>query len=181
MFNPMASHAVIVMGVCGSGKTTVSKLLAARLNWQFADADSLHPQENVLTMRNGIALADEDRWPWLKAIAAWTDTTRHQIRHGIVACPPSNAPTATCFEVDDPTVRLVYLKADPGLVKQRMTNRRDHFMPTALLQSQFDAPEEPQADENPICVPIDASAEAVVATDTRIAIDGSFGLPMRTA
>ena len=79
---------VIVMGVSGSGKSTVGALLAVHLGWEFEDADWFHPASNIDKMHAGIPLTDEDRWPWLAAIAAWIDQTRHSGRHGVVACPP---------------------------------------------------------------------------------------------
>src|ERR1700733_8141262 len=77
---------VIVMGVSGSGKSTIGALLAARLHWEFEDADWFHPVANVNKMHAGIPLTDEDRWPWLRAVAAWIDATRQSGGHGVIAC-----------------------------------------------------------------------------------------------
>lgn len=153
---------ILVMGVSGSGKTTVSRLLAARLGWEFADADSFHPDANLKKMGDGMALDDEDRWPWLEAIARWIDTMRRDGRHCIVTCSALKRAYRKLLLNGRPEVRLVYLKAAPDLVKRRLARRLDHFMPASLLQSQFDALEEPQPDEDPIVVCVDASPEAIV-------------------
>lgn len=153
---------MVVMGVSGSGKTTVSRLLATQLGWEFADADAFHPDANLKKMSQGIPLDDEDRWPWLAAIARWIDTVRRDGRHGIVACSALKRAYRELLLHRRPDVRLVYLKAELELVKRRMARRRDHFMPVALLQSQFDALEEPQPDEDPIVVGVDAPPEAIV-------------------
>lgn len=162
MSEPTTPRALIVMGVSGSGKTTISTLLAARLGWEVADADSFHSDDNLRKMRDGIPLADEDRWPWLRTIAAWLDTLRREGRQGIVACSALKRAYRDLLLDGRPDVRLVYLKAEPELVRDRMASRRDHFMPAALVQSQFEALEVPQADEHPISVSVDASPESIV-------------------
>ena len=154
---------LVIMGVSGSGKTTVSALLAGRLGWALADADSFHSAANMQKMQSGVALTDEDRGPWLHAIAAWIDATRRAARHGIVACSALKRRYRDVLLVGRPDVRLVYLKGDAELIGRRMAKREGHFMPAALLQSQFDALEEPGPDENPIIVSIDADAEAIAA------------------
>jgi gluconokinase len=158
-----ACSVIVIMGVSGSGKTTVGALLAGRLHWEFADADSFHPAANVAKMRSGIPLTDEDRWPWLRAIAAWIDAERAAGRHGVVT---SSALKRTYRDIivdgrDD--VRLVYLKGELDLIADRMAARHGHFMPPALLQSQFDTLEEPGPDERPVVVSIDAKPRDIVA------------------
>jgi len=148
--------AVIVMGVSGSGKTTVAALLAGRLNWEFEDGDWLHPEANVAKMHRGIALTDEDRWPWLRAIAAWIDEKRSEGRHGVVACSALKRSYRDVLVGERRDVRLVYLKGDEALVARRIAARHGHFMPAALLHSQFETLEEPGEDENPIVVSIEA-------------------------
>ena len=170
----VAPAVLVIMGVSGSGKTTVSALLAARLGWALADADSFHSAANVQKMRSGIALTDEDRAPWLHAIAAWIDATRRAGRHGIVVCSALKRRYRDVLLGGRRDVRLVYLKGDAELIGRRVAKREGHFMPVALLESQFDALEEPGPDENPITVPIDLDPEAIAG---RILAELRIGTP----
>jgi len=154
---------IVVMGVSGSGKTTVAALLAGRLNWEFEDGDWLHPEANVEKMHRGIALTDEDRWPWLRAIAAWIDEKRHEGRHGVVACSALKRSYRDVLIGERGDVRLVYLKGDEALIARRITARHGHFMPATLLHSQFETLEEPGEDERPITVAIDARPAQIVS------------------
>jgi gluconokinase len=130
---------IVVMGVSGSGKSTIASMLAHRLHWIYEDGDWFHPKSNVEKMHHGEPLTDEDRWPWLRAIAAWIDETR-------------KAGDTLVGERRD--VRIVYLKGDRDLIARRIAARDDHFMPPSLLDSQFAALEEPTADERPIVASI---------------------------
>jgi carbohydrate kinase (thermoresistant glucokinase family) len=154
---------LVVMGVSGSGKSTVGALLAARLQWEFADADWFHSTANVDKMHAGIALTDEDRWPWLEAIAAWIDELRRAGRHGVIACSALKRRYRDVLRDGGKDVRFAYLKGDEQLIARRIAARHEHFMPSALLRSQFDALEEPAADENAITVSIDARPGEVAA------------------
>jgi len=149
------------MGVSGSGKSTVGALLAARLQWHFADADWFHPAANVDKMHAGIALTDEDRWPWLQAIAAWIDELRRAGRHGVLACSALKRRYRDLLRGGHADVRLAYLQGEEKLIARRIAARHEHFMPPALLRSQFDALEEPAADEHPITVSIDAPPDEI--------------------
>jgi gluconokinase len=155
--------AVIVMGVSGSGKSTVGSLLAARLRWEFEDGDWFHPAANIEKMHRGVALTDEDRWPWLRAIAAWIDGLRRSGSHGVVACSALKRSYRAVLTDARPDVRLVYLKGEEPLIARRIAARQEHFMPPHLLHSQFSALEEPGADENPITVPIEPQPREIVA------------------
>jgi gluconokinase len=154
---------LVIMGVSGSGKSTIGVLLAGRFHWELADADSFHSAANLQKMRSGIPLTDEDRWPWLHAIAAWIDETRRGGRRGIVTCSALKRSYRDILIDGRQDVRLVYLKGDKELIEQRLAKRHGHFMPAVLLQSQFDTLEEPGPDENPIVVSVAAKPEAIAA------------------
>jgi gluconokinase len=154
---------VIVMGVSGSGKSTVGTLLAARLQWDFEDADWFHPAANVDKMHKGIALTDEDRWPWLRAVAAWIDKTRSAGGHGVIACSALKRRYRDVLVGDRPDVRLVYLQGEEALIARRIATRHEHFMPSSLLHSQFAALEEPGPSEHPITISIATQPRRIVA------------------
>jgi gluconokinase len=154
---------VIVMGVSGSGKSTIGTLLAGRLQWEFQDGDWFHPAANVDKMHKGIPLTDEDRWPWLASIAAWIDQTRGAGRHAVIACSVLKRRYRKILIGARADVHLVYLKGDEELIARRLATRHEHFMPASLLHSQFVALEEPGADEDPITVSIAPWPNEVVA------------------
>jgi gluconokinase len=148
---PARSPAVlVVMGVSGSGKTTIAAMLAHELHWVFEDADWFHPKSNIEKMHAGEPLTDEDRWPWLHAIAAWIDATRRVGGHGVVACSALKRVYRDILIGDRDDVRLAYLKGARELIARRLAARDGHFMPPSLLESQFLTLEEPQADEHSI-------------------------------
>ena len=153
---------VIVMGVSGCGKSTIGALLAARLRWEFEDADWFHPASTIDKMHSGIPLTDEDRWPWLDAVAASIDTTRRLGGHAVVACSALKRSYRDVLIGNRPEVRLVYLKGDETLIARRVAVRHEHFMPRGLLRSQFEALEEPGLDENPIIVSIEPQPREIV-------------------
>ena len=153
---------IVVMGVASSGKTSLGERLAERLGWPFRDADSFHPPENVAKMSSGTPLTDEDRKPWLAAIAAWIDDLRTNGGNGIVTCSALKRAYREVIVGDRPDVTLVYLRGSRELVGERMAARQHHFMPPALLDSQFATLEEPGADEKPLVVQVEASKEAIV-------------------
>ena len=148
------TSAIVVMGVSGSGKSTIASMLAQRLHWVYEDGDWFHPKSNVEKMHHGEPLNDEDRWPWLHAIAEWIDATRHAGGHGVVACSALKRAYRDVLIGDRRDVRLIFLKGDRELISRRIAARADHFMPTTLLDSQFATLQEPQADERPIVVSI---------------------------
>src|SRR5580700_4389158 len=161
--SPPAARVVIVMGVSGCGKSTIGALLALRLRWEFEDADWFHPASNVEKMHNGVALTDEDRRPWLSAIAAWIDQARGSGRQGVIACSALKRRYRDVLIGSRADVRLVYLKGDETLIARRIATRHEHFMPMSLLHSQFEALEEPGPDENPIVVSIKPAPRQIVA------------------
>jgi carbohydrate kinase (thermoresistant glucokinase family) len=156
-----APAVMIVMGVSGSGKSTVGALLARRLHWEFEDADWLHPASNVDKMHNGIPLTDEDRRPWLEAVAAWIDKTRRSGGHAVVACSALKRRYRKILIGDRADVRLVYLKGDETLIARRIAARHEHFMPRSLLHSQFEALEEPGPDEAAIIAAIEPAPREI--------------------
>jgi len=158
---------VVVMGVSGSGKTTVAAMLAGRLNVQFLEGDDLHPPANVAKMRSGTPLTDEDRWPWLQAIARRIDEWRARGEAGVVTCSALKRAYRATIIGDRPEVALVYLKGSRELIHQRLAARHEHFMPVALLDSQFRTLEEPGPDEQPIVVDVAQPPAAIVATIVR--------------
>jgi gluconokinase len=159
---PSAPAILIIMGVSGSGKSTIGTLLAMRLRWEFEDADWFHPAANVEKMHSGIPLTDEDRWPWLNAIAEWIDKARISGRHAVISCSALKRRYRDILIGDRENVRLVYLKGDEALIARRFATRHEHFMPLSLLHSQFEALEEPGPTENPIIVSIEPSPREIV-------------------
>jgi carbohydrate kinase (thermoresistant glucokinase family) len=160
--------AIVVMGVSGAGKSTVGRLIAERLDCPFRDADSFHPQANIEKMASGQPLTDEDRWPWLRAIARWIGEHRAAGTICVVTCSALKRVYRDLVTDDQRTdVRLVYLKGDIDLIGMRLKARTGHFMPPALLRSQFDALEEPRVDEHAIVVPIDEMPEEIARTVIR--------------
>ena len=145
---------LVVMGVSGSGKSTIAALLAHRLHWIYEDADWLHPKSNIDKMHHGHPLTDADRWPWLHAIADWIDRTRQSGDHGIIACSALKRAYRDILIGERRDVRLIFLQGDRNLIAARMAARDDHFMPPELLDSQFAALEEPTPDEHAVVVSI---------------------------
>ena len=143
---------VVVMGVSGSGKTTVGRALAARLGVAFLEGDTLHPPANVAKMAGGTPLTDADRGPWLAAVAAWIDERRAAGAGGVVTCSALKQEYRRVIIGDRPDVRLLYLEGDETLIVARLAARTDHFMPASLLGSQLETLEPPTADERPIVV-----------------------------
>lgn len=160
---PALPKILVVMGVSGSGKTTIGTQLALALRWNFEDADWFHPTRNIDKMHAGIALTDEDRAPWLIGIADFIDEARLAGQHAVVTCSALKRRYRTVIIDNRPDVRLIYLKGDMELISRRIATRHEHFMPPALLQSQFDALEEPGPDENPIVVSIAPRPREIVA------------------
>ena len=162
----------VVMGVSGSGKTTVSALLAAALGCQFQEGDELHPSENVEKMRSGTPLTDADRLPWLRKIGEEIDSWRARGECGVLTCSALKRPYRDIIIGNRLDVTLVYLKGPYDLIRRRMAARHEHFMPAALLDSQFATLQEPTPDEHPITVnvggrPADIAIEIVRQLEER--------------
>ena len=154
---------LVVMGVSGSGKTTVASMLAGRLGWHFAEGDDFHPAANIEKMHAGTPLNDDDRLPWLRAIAAQIDRWREGGESGVITCSALKHRYRAIIIGEREEVRLVYLKGDIDTIRRRLVARHGHFMPASLLQSQFEALEEPRAEERAIVVRVDGGVAALVA------------------
>lgn len=154
--------AVVVMGVSGSGKSTVGEALAKRLGWHYEDGDKFHPASNIAKMSAGQPLTDEDRWPWLRAIAAELDRVIAAGRHAVIACSALRRAYRDILVHGRDDIRIVYLDGTQALIADRLSRRKDHFMPPGLLASQFGTLEPPGADEPAVTVSIDASVETIV-------------------
>lgn len=160
---PRTPRVVVVMGVSGSGKTTVAALLAAALGWRFIEGDDLHPPANIAKMRRGEPLTDTDRAPWLARIAAEIDALRAAGRGGVVACSALRRAYRDVLIGPRAGMALVYLAGGHDLIAARLHGRHGHFMPESLLDSQFAALEPPATDEHAIVVPIDTAPRAAAA------------------
>lgn len=155
-------QALIVMGVSGSGKSTVGEALAQRLGWRYEDADAYHPKSNVAKMSAGQPLTDDDRWPWLQAIAAEIDRATADGGRLVFGCSALKRAYRDVLVHGRDDVRIVYLDGSRELIGARMAARKNHFMPAGLLDSQFATLERPGPDERPIIASIDAPVEAIV-------------------
>ena len=153
---------LIVMGVSGSGKSTIGSQLALQLRCDFEDGDWFHPARNIDKMHSGAALTDEDRAPWLIAIADFIDTARCSGSRTVIACSALKRRYRAVIIGKRPDVQLIYLKGDMDLIARRVSLRHEHFMPASLLESQFDALEEPDAEENPIVVSVEPRPREIV-------------------
>ncbi len=158
---------VVVMGVSGSGKTTVASLLAERLGCAFRDGDDLHPRENVEKMKSGTPLTDADRLPWLQAIGRQIDAWREKGEPGVVTCSALKRTYRDIIVGDRHEVALAYLKGTQALIHGRLQARTSHFMPVGLLDSQFFTLQEPTEDERPIVVDIGLDPGQIVSEIVR--------------
>jgi gluconokinase len=156
---------VIVMGVSGSGKTTIGHLLAVRMGWAFVDADDHHPPANVAKMARGEPLTDQDRMPWLARLRAMVDDALTKDAPMVLACSALKQRYREILGVGDPHLALVYLRGDEARIAERMRARSDHFFQPALLHSQFEALEEP---EDALVVDVDATPEDITSAIVRV-------------
>jgi gluconokinase len=138
---------LMVAGVSGSGKTTIGALLAGRLRWRFADADTFHPEANIERMRAGIPLTDADRQPWLRAIAAWMDEQTAAGHSGVITCSALKRAYRDQLLNGRPWAAMVFLQVSREVLDRRLLARRGHFFPEKLLDSQLGTLEPPAADE----------------------------------
>jgi gluconokinase len=152
---------LVIMGVSGSGKSTIAGILAGQLGWDLEEGDDLHPPANVAKMKSGEPLTDVDRWPWLDRVAAWiTDHTTAGIP-GIITC--SALKRSYRDRMRDPHVVFVHLAGSRDQIGQRLSARTDHFMPAALLESQAATLEPPGPDENTLVVDVGSKPAELAA------------------
>lgn len=163
---------LVVMGVSGSGKSTVAALLAERLGWPFVDGDDFHTPESIARMRDGHPLDDAARTPWLGRIRDWIDARLAAGENGVVACSALKRAYRRALTGDRPQVRIVFLEGSRAVIQERVRARHGHFMPASLLDSQFATLEPPGRDEDPISVGIEEGPDAIAA-----AVATRLGLP----
>ena len=154
--------ALVVMGVSGSGKSTIAEALAKRIGWRCEDGDKFHPAANVAKMSAGHPLTDEDRWPWLKAIADEIDRLCGKDQPAVFACSALKRAYREVLVHGRDDVRIVFLDGSQQLIAGRLAARKGHFMPPGLLDSQFRTLERPTPEEGAVAVSIDAPVEAIV-------------------
>jgi carbohydrate kinase (thermoresistant glucokinase family) len=154
---------LVVMGVSGSGKSTIAAALAERLGWPFEEGDSLHPAANVAKMTAGVPLTDDDRWPWLAKVADWIDGRLDTGENGVVTCSALKRSYRAVLNRRGQGVEFVYLALDRSELQERLDHRTGHFMPRSLLDSQLDTLEAPGATEPAITV--DAGSDPQLTVD----------------
>ncbi|MGO4595254.1 gluconokinase [Leifsonia sp. 2TAF2] len=157
----MSARAVVVMGVAGCGKSTVAELLAERLDWELLEGDALHPAANVERMGAGIPLTDDDRAPWLAAVAAWMDERLQAGRSVVIACSALARRYRDVLRRDE--VVFLHLTGSSGLLAERLASREHHFMKSGMLQSQLDLLEPPGPDEHHLTLDIAETPAALAA------------------
>ncbi|MDM7831062.1 gluconokinase [Cellulomonas edaphi] len=152
---------IVVMGVAGSGKTTVARILAERLDRPYAEADEFHPPENIAKMSSGAALTDEDRWPWLRAIRDWLTERSRAGESAVVTCSALKVAYRDLLREAEGRVRFLHLQAPAPLLEERMEHRTGHFMPTSLLASQLDTLEPLTDAEDGVTISVETPPEDV--------------------
>lgn len=151
---------IVLMGVTGSGKTTIGRQLAAKLGWRFFDADDFHPSANIEKLTSGQPLTDSDRLPWLETLRTLVRESLERNENSVLACSALKQSYRDYLLLDE-RVKLIYLKGDRNLIQSRLDQRRGHYMDAALLDSQFDILEEPGPETQ---VEITANPDEIVRT-----------------
>ena len=159
----LVSMVIVVMGVSGSGKSTIGSGIAAKLGWPFRDGDDFHPAANRAKMSQGIPLTDEDRWPWLDAIAQFARETASRGENAVVACSALKDAYRSRLQKGCPKLRFVYLHGSQELLEERMKARKGHFMPASLMASQFATLEPLQPDERGVTIDVAEDVDRIVA------------------
>ncbi|MDT7548704.1 MAG: gluconokinase [Actinomycetota bacterium] len=159
----MPTVTLVVMGVSGSGKTTVAQRVAQRLGWVFAEGDDFHSPANVAKMRAGHPLTDEDRWPWLRTLADWIGAREAAAEDAVLTCSALKRAYRDVLADGHPSVRFVHVTASDDTIRRRLEHRRGHYMPASLLTSQLAALEPLQPDEPGLTLPGDGDPDDVVS------------------
>jgi gluconokinase len=146
---------LVIMGVSGSGKSTVAGVVSGRLGWDLAEGDDLHSAANVAKMQAGQPLTDDDRWPWLETIADWIREHTESGTPGVITCSALKKRYRDILRGEN--VVFVFLQGSKDSISGRLASRHGHYMPPALLESQFEALEEPTEDENYIALCVSAT------------------------
>lgn len=162
MTDPATRH-VVVMGVSGSGKSTIARPLASHLGWTFGEGDDFHPQANVSKMEAGEPLTDEDRWPWLLALSSWMGDHAGRGEDTVITCSALRRAYRDVLRQGGGTVGFIHLVGPPEVLAERMTDREDHFMPASLLDSQLATLEPLEPDEVGVTLDVRLSTEELIA------------------
>ncbi len=153
---------LVLMGVSGSGKSTIAAELQRVLGWTFQEGDDLHPPANIAKMRSGLPLDDGDRLPWLQAVARWIDGRLAARQPGIVTCSNLKRAYRAITIGSRAGTRLIYLKGEEQMIRWRVLQRRHRYMPASLLRSQLETLEQPGPEERPVTVTVHGSVEETV-------------------
>jgi gluconokinase len=154
---------VVVMGVSGSGKSTVAKGVADGLGFDFAEADQFHSEANIAKMESGKPLTDEDRWPWLRDLSAWMGSQADAGTSTVIACSALRRSYRDVLREGPPSVDFLHLAGPAEVIRERMSDREGHFMPASLLQSQIDTLEPLEADESGLVLDLRRTPEELIA------------------
>jgi gluconokinase len=154
---------IVVMGVSGTGKSTVLQALAGELGWATAEADNFHSAANVAKMRSGTPLTDEDRWPWLEALAAWIGEREQAGENALVTCSALRRAYRDRLRHGHASVWFAHLIVDPAVIADRLENRHGHYMPPGLLPSQLETLEPLEPDEPGAAIAADRPPPEIVA------------------
>lgn len=179
-FSTRGATRVVIMGVSGCGKSSLANALGAALGWQVVDADNLHTDASIAMMRQGVPLQDEHRWPWLKAVAAALAGDSNDNSSCVVACSTLKRAYRDTIRAACPGVHFVFLDGPIDLVMSRLQGRAGHYMPTSLLQTQFDTLERPGSDETDVLTLSMAQSVPDMVAHVRVAIGLPSHLPCIT-
>jgi gluconokinase len=157
-----APDVIVVMGVSGSGKTTVAQGIATAMGWEFAEGDDMHPKANVDKMARGLPLTDEDRWPWLRLMGDWISAKQSRGQSAVVTCSALRRAYRDLLREGRPGVRFCHISAGTGVIQERMERRRGHYMPASLLPSQLATLEPLEEDEPGVVVSNEGSPAEVL-------------------